>query len=308
MNLATQASRVPFNADLVRSKGVNLSHQLAVLAPFADSLAEHVGVELSALAQLPLKVTLLSSNTEKLAQLSQIEAGNDLIFEADTVSCWGRADTEFDRMLCDICLGGIGGSRVDSDAERPASLFDKRLRSLIDEKITKAAARALGDLGELEGITVCARPRTAARKAEGTRLCYSIRLLINVHDQACEYELLMSFAECLKLMGGGTLSTVSAPSSAATLMEKTPFCIDVFLKPDVLDIRQILNLTPGEVLKLNISASTPVELKLNGTEFSRGLLKYDKDGGHIRLIDTAAAVTSSGPLRDSSSPRSSDGN
>lgn len=308
MNLATPLSRVPFNADLVRSKGVNLSQQLAVLAPLADCLAEQVGVELSLLAQMPLKVTLVSSTTEKLGQLSQIEAGHDLVSESDTISCWSRSDAEFDRMLCDICLGGTGGSRVEIDSDRPSSLFDKKLRALIDERIARAAARALGEVSELEDVSTRPRARMAARKAEGTRLCYSVRLLLNAFDQACEYELLMSFSECVKLIGGGTLSSVTGAASAATLMEKTPFSIEVFLKPDVLDIRQILNLSPGEVLKLNVSASTPVELKMNGTEISRGTLRYDKDGARIRLIDTSASSTSPRPTPDFTSLRSRDGN
>jgi flagellar motor switch/type III secretory pathway protein FliN len=283
MELATNETHVPFNADLVRSKGVDLSHQLTMLAPLADCLVEQVGVELAALTQLPVKVTLSAAKSEKLGHLTQIEAGYDIVSTSEAVSCWSVPDIEFDRLMGDICLGGTGTSRADSDAERPPTAFDKKLRALIDERIATAAARALSEISEHADLTVRPRARMAARKAEGTRLCYSIRLLLNVFDQACEFELRMSFSECLKLIGGEASSPASY--SAASLMEKTPFCIEVFLKPDVLDIRQILNLTPGEVLKLNVSASTPVELKLNGTELSRGNLRYDKNGGHIRLLD-----------------------
>ncbi len=307
MNLASHDARVPFTAELVRSKGVNLSQQLTMLAPLADCFAEHAEKELNALCQLPIKVSLVASKAEKLGHLSQIEAGYDLVATSDTVPCWSNADREFDRMMCDICLGGIGGSRADGDLERPSSQFDKKLRALIDERMARAGARALGEISEHEDISVRPRARMAARKAEGARLCYSVRLLLNVFDQACEYELMMSFTECLTLIGGEPVSPAPGPASAATLMEKTPFRIEVFLIPAVLDIRQILNLIPGEVLKLNVSASTPVELKLNGTGLSRGTLKYDENGGHITLIDTEAFPKSLQPFRDLASSRFHDG-
>jgi flagellar motor switch/type III secretory pathway protein FliN len=283
MELAANETRIPFNAHLVRSKGIDLSQQLAMLAPLADCLVEQVSVQLMALTQLPIKVTLSAAKSEKLGHLAQIEAGYDIVSTSEAVSCWSAPDNEFDKLMGDICLGGTSSSRIDGDAERPPTVFDKKLRALIDERIATAAARALSEISEHADLTVRPRARMAARKAEGTRLCYSIRLLFNVFDQACEYEFRMSFSECLKLIGGDASSPASY--SAASLMEKTPFCIEVFLKSDVLDIRQILNLTPGEVLKLNVSASTPVELKLNGTELSRGNLRYDKNGGHIRLLD-----------------------
>jgi flagellar motor switch/type III secretory pathway protein FliN len=291
MEYATQDTRAVFNADLVRSKGINLSRQLEMLAPLADSLAEQVGVELSALVQLPIKVTIITAKAEKLGHLVQIEAGYDIVSGSDAVSCWSNSDNEFDRLMCEICLGGVGESQTGGDTDRPATVFDKKLRGLIHHRIARAAAAALTEISEHDDLSLRARARMAARKAEGTRLCYSVKLLINVFDQACECEFHLSFSECLKLIGGETSSTASPPS-AASLVEKTPFCIEVFLKPDVLDIRQILNLVPGEVLKLNVSASTPVELKLNGTELSRGILRYDQNGGHIKLSDSVPAIAS----------------
>lgn len=306
MDLASNDIRVPFNADLVRSKGVNLSQQLAMLAPLADSLAEHVGVELFALGQFPIKVTLAMTRTEKLGHLAQVEAGFDLVCGTETVSCWCNSDREFDRLMGDICLGGTATPSSDEEIERPPTAFDKMLRDKINERIAHAAARALSEIGEHADLTVRPRARMAARKAEGSRMCYSVRLLLNVSDQACEYEFLMSLSECLKLVGGEALSPAS--SSAASLMEKTPFCIEVFLKPDVLDIRQILNLTPGEVLKLNVSALAPVELRLNGTDLSQGDLKYDKNGGHIKLLDAAALVKSTLVSESLASSRFPNGN
>lgn len=287
MEIATNESRTVFSADLIRTKGVNLTQQLEMLSPLADSLADHVRRALFALVQLPIKVTVAAAKSEKLGPLSQMEAGYDLVAPTDVVSCWSKSDGEFDKLMCDICLGGTGERQTTNDSERPATIFDKKVRMLINEKIAGAAGRALAEVSERSDISVRPRARTAARKIEGSRMCYSIRLLLNVFDQACEYEFLMSFSECLKLMGGDAPSTSARPPSAASLVERTPFCIDVFLKPDILDIRQILNLVPGEVLKLNVSAATPVELRLNGIELSRGHLKYDNNGGRIKLLASA---------------------
>jgi flagellar motor switch protein FliM len=275
--------RAIFNADLVRAKGVNLTHQLAILAPFADAVVEQVAIELSEIAQVPIKVTLAASKVDKLVALAQIEPGHDLVSQTETVSCWSKAEADFERVLCEVCLGGAGDSAASLDHERPLTDFDKKLRELVDEKIAGAAARALALISEHEDITVHPRGRMLSRKTEGTKLCLCLRLLINVFDQSTEYEFRLSFAECLNLIDVEAHVNATAVS-AATLVEKAPFSIDVFLKPDVLDIRQILNLVPGEVLKLNVSASTPVELRLNGADLSRGILKYDQDGGHIRVL------------------------
>jgi flagellar motor switch protein FliM len=291
MNIALHDTRASFNADLIRSKGVNLSQQLQVLAPLADLFAEQVSVELIALSQLPVKVTAIEARSLKISHVTQIEAGFDIVSSHDTVQCWSRADGDFDNLMCEICLGGVGTGKTASESERPATQFDRKLRTLISERIAVAACRSIGEISELNDLQIRQRPRTAARKAESLRVCYSIRLLINVFDQASEYEFLMSFSDCLKLVGGEAISMLSTPKSAASLVERTPFCIEVFLKPDVLDIRQILNLAPGEVLKLNVSASTPVELKLNGTELSRGTLSYTQTGGQVRLIGEAMSTS-----------------
>jgi hypothetical protein len=44
------------------------------------------------------------------------------------------------------------------------------------------------------------------------------------------------------------------------------------------------------VLKLNVAASTPVELRLNGQRLSYGNLSFDNEGGRVRLIDEISSV------------------
>ena len=285
--------RLPFSADLVRSRGINLTQQLEMLAPFAEALAERVGVVLSGLGGVPIKVTLVSAKAEKLKPHFQVEAGFYIVSDAATVSCWSQSDLEFDNLMCEVFFGGSGGAKSAEFADRPATVLDKKLRLWVSEVIARAAADALGEIGEHVGLTVRQRARVAARKAEAAMLCYSVRLLLNVFDDACEYEIFLSFDECMKLIGGDFGKPSVAPSSAGMLVEKASFLVEVFLKPDVVDVRQILNLVPGEVLKLNVAASSPVELRLNGKKLSLGNLSFDKTGGRIKLIDAAqvAAAT-----------------
>jgi flagellar motor switch/type III secretory pathway protein FliN len=308
MNTEATDARASFSADLVRSKGVNLTHQLELLSPVADSLAEHAGAILSELGHFPVKVTLEEAKDAKLPPLSQAEAGFDIVSATETVWCWNKADPEFDNMVSELCLGGVGTVGGGTDAQRPSTNFDKRLRSLIDEKIATAAARALSEVGELPGLTVRPRARMAARKAEGLRLCYSARLLLSVFNESCEYTVFLSFAECVGLIGGSRGLTATSPPSAAGLVERTPFSIEVYLKPDVLDVRQVLNLVPGEVLKLNVSASTPVDLRLNGKTLSQGMLSYDNNCGRIKLLDGVPIVGLSGAQDNSTSPAGQHGN
>jgi flagellar motor switch protein FliM len=283
-------ARIPFTADLVRSKGVNLSQQLAILLPFAETMAEKVGVILSAFGGVPVKASVVSAMSEKIMPHIQAEAGFNIVLGTGIVSCWSQADPDFDKLMCEVCLGGSGGNGGDEANDRPATTFEKKLRVLINERVVRAAADALGDIGEHKGLELQPRARVAPRKAEGPLLCYKVRLLLNVFDDACEYDLYFSFDECLKLIGGISALANTSPSSASVLMEKTSFAVEVFLKPDVVDVRQILNLAPGEVLKLNVAASTPVELRLNGQRLSYGNLSFDNEGGKVRLIDEISPV------------------
>ena len=127
-------------------------------------------------------------------------------------------------------------------------------------------------------------PASLLEKQKSALLCYSVRLLLNVFDAALEFELFMSFAECVKLIGGEQAMASEAPS-ASELVRNAPFSVEVFLKPDVVDVRQILSLAPGEVLNLNVCASTPVELRMNGKKVSLGSLSFDNTRGRIKILD-----------------------
>jgi flagellar motor switch/type III secretory pathway protein FliN len=287
MNLVNQASKAPFNAEALRAKGTNLLLQLSMLAPLANALTECIGADLSTFTQVPIKVSLIETRTEKLLPLAQIEAGFNLVAGEETLCCWCKPDRAFDQLMREVCLGGRGAASPDGDFERPVTTIDKRLANLVNEKLFSGIAKAMTEVSERSDISVQQRPRTVARNTGNTRSCYYVRLLFNLFDQDCECELFMSLVECMLWVGGADLVTDSNSTSAASIIERTPFCVEVYLKSDVLDIRQILNLAPGEVLKLNVTASTPVELKLNGTDLSKGLLSYRDDGGHVRLISTS---------------------
>ena len=287
MNTSAQESRLPFSADLVRSKGVNLSQQLEMLTPFAETFAERVGAALSGLGGVPVKVSVVSTTTEKLKPHMQAEPGFNIVSETGSVGCWNKSEPDFDILISEVFMGGLGGNRRDDNIDRPATAFDKKLRTFINEKIVRAASDALCEIGEHSALEVQPRARIAPRKAEAALLSYNIKLLLNAFDGASEYDIFLSFDECLKLIGGAVALDGAVPSSASELIEKTKFSVEVYLKPDTVDVRQILNLVPGEILKLNIAASTPVELRLNGQKLTYGMLSFDASGGKVRLLENS---------------------
>jgi flagellar motor switch protein FliM len=87
--------------------------------------------------------------------------------------------------------------------------------------------------------------------------------------------------------------------SASELVRNAPFSVEIFLKPDVVDVRQILCLVPGEVLNLNVCASTPVELRMNGKMVSLGSLSFDSTKGRIKILDQRSLPEVSKSSRDS---------
>ena len=298
MNETAQDGRIPFSADLVRSKGINLSQQLDILRPFADVLAERVSGMLTELGGVSVKATVVSTTTEKLKPHLQAEPGFDIVCNPDTVRCWNKSDHEFDNLICELCLGGTGGNRTGENADRPATAFDKRLRALVNEKIVRAASDALSEIGEHTGIEIQPRARIAPRKAESTLVCYNVRLLLNIFDSACEYDVYLSFPDCMKLIAGSSALQGENPSSPSELLEKTFFTVEVYLRPDTVDVRQILNLVPGEILKLNVAASTPVDLRLNGQRLTSGILSFDATGGRIRLLDNSVDMQTTDQSHD----------
>ena len=289
MTAATAIDRKSiFSADLIRSKGGNLGKQLDVLAPFADALAERIGTEFSALGEMSAKVTVISTRTSNLSSVHQAEAGYDVVTAFGTVSCWRNADRQFDNLMCELCLGASGKERNDDDVERPATAFEKKIRDLVSEKIVVAIATSLGEIGDHPDLVVRPRGRVAARKTEVVLLCYSVRFLLNIFDAALEFEIFMSFAECVKLICGDRAIAPEAVPSASELVRNTHFSVEVYLKPDTVDVRQILDLAPGKILTLNVGASTPVELHMNGTKLYMGSLSFDNSGGRIKLLEGGA--------------------
>ncbi len=281
-----QELRHPFNAELIRTRGSNLSHQLELLAPFSELLAEMIGTALSKLGGLPVKVTVASAKTEKLTALSQSEPGFDVVSSTATLCCWAKFDRQFDNLMCELCLGASGETERHADLERPATALEKAMRSLVFERLVLAASQALRDLGDHADLTVQARPRATFRKSQEPLQCYSLRLLLNLYDEACEFEMFIGFAECVKLLGGEFDSLPPAHQSADQVLEKASFSVQVYLQPDTVDVRQILNLVPGEILKLNLAASAPVELHLNGQKLSMGRLSFDRERVRIKVIET----------------------
>lgn len=276
-----------FSAELIRTKGTNLKSQLDLLAPFAEELAQKAQLALSQLSEFPVKVTVLSVNTEKLTPLFQSESGFDIVSPAGLVSCWRKSDRQFDGLICELCLGSSGGHSKLDETERPATSFERKVSNLISEKLVGAVSDALSEIGEHVDLVVQSRARVATRKSESAVLCYNVHLLLNVFDDACECEILLSLAECLKLLGAETAKHMNAVATAGPLVANTQFAVEVYLKPDVVDVRQILNLAPGKVLKLNIGASAPVELRMNGRKISMGSLSFDQSGGRIKILSDA---------------------
>jgi flagellar motor switch/type III secretory pathway protein FliN len=279
-------SRQPLNADLIRSKGSTLNQHLALLAPLGETLVENAGSRLSKLAGTLIKLTVVSARCEKLAPLLQAEAGFDIVSSISTVSCWGKFDRDFDSLLCAACLGASGEVAGERDHERPATVIERKIRNHVAEQIMQSVAESLAELGDHHDLVVKTRARASVRKFTTSVQSYCLRLLLNVFDDACEFEISLGLTECVKLLGGETDSASSAVAEAGHVMGHAMFPVEVFLKSSDVDVRQILNLAPGEILKLNVNASAPVELRLNGRNLSSGLLRYDQKRGYIKLIDT----------------------
>ncbi len=292
-------ARVPISAELIRSKSSHQAMQMQLLAPFSDSLAEHAGTALSQLGRMPVKVTVISNKVEKLTPLYQAEAGFDIKSSSTNLSCWGSFDRQFDDLLCDICLGSGGTRKGDNQTDRPVTIFEKKLRGLIFERLTQATAKAFSEIGEQTDLVVQPRARASIRKSQPMLPCYCVKLLVNAFDAACEFELLLSFAECLILLGDE--SSDSEPNTTQCVLDSVFFPLEVYLQPGMVDVRQILNLAPGEILKLSIAASAPVELRMNGQMLSRGTLCFENNRSHVRVLENApfSAVTNtaSAPTR-----------
>jgi flagellar motor switch protein FliM len=284
MIAGAQERRRPFNAELIRTRGTNLSHQLELLAPFSELLADMIGTTLSKLAGLPVKVTVTSTKADKLTALFQSDPGFDIVSPTATLCSWANFDRQFDNLMCEMCLGAPGETARNVDLERPATALEKRIRNLVFERLVQAVSHALRDLGDHADLVVQARPRATFRKSQEALQCYSLRLLLNVYDEACEFELFLGLAECVKLLGGEIDTPAPVRQSADQILEKAPFSVQVFLQPDTVDVRQILNLVPGEILKLNLAASAPVELQLNGQKISLGSLAFDREHFRVRVI------------------------
>jgi flagellar motor switch protein FliM len=286
MTAVATERRQAFSVELIRRKTSKVVHQMNLLAPLADSLADHAGTAFSELVGLPVRITIVSTKIEDISSLARAEPGFDIVSAENTLSCWCEFDRQFDHLLCELCLGASGWQRKEDDVERPSTLFEKKLRNLAHERLVEAVGKALQDVGELVGLVVQSRSRASARRSQAPLQCYCLRLLFNASDDACEFDVFLSVADCMTFLSGDVTSVVDPARSANEVVETAKFPVEVFLKSDVVDVRQILNLVPGEILKLNVGAATPVELRLSGRTLSRGLVSFGEKHVGIKLLDS----------------------
>lgn len=279
------ARMVPISADLVRSKAKGNKDSLAMLAPFSELLAEKMAAVLSVLGDTAVKASVEQAATEALAPIQQAEPGFDLVSPQGTIALWFQPDRSFDAVMCELCLGGSGGFKTTEDAERPPTLFERRLRNMVLEKLAGACAATMAEISEQPDVKSQSRARVAVRKIETPLPCYALKVLINVFDEACELTLHFALAECLKLAGAAQSQPQAETPAAREVLDTTPFSLEVYLKPDVVDVRHVLALAPGAVLRLNIAAAAPVELKFNGQKIGAGLMGHDGERVRVRLID-----------------------
>lgn len=280
--------RLPFSADVLRARAQGDTENIKLIAAFAEILVEKFSAVLGAMGEAPTKASLESASLENLGPQQQAEPGFDLETAFGLLNVWCLPERSFDGLLCEICLGGSGGFQASEEGERPPTLFERRLRNLAIEKLVQGCAEALSEVSDQPPLTVVPRARVAVRKIEQPLRCYKLRMLINVHDITCEFAMCFGFSATSKLLGGSQDQTQAVKAAATEVLDTTPFAIEVFLKPDTLDVRQILNLSEGEVLKLNIPVTAPVELQLNGQRLASGLVGHDGQRLRVRLLDDAA--------------------
>jgi flagellar motor switch protein FliM len=277
----------PLSAELIRGTARGTTDALALLAPFDEMLAERIASALSALGGVPVKASVEQAGIETLSPVQQSEPGFDLSSALGSMAFWFRADGSFDAMLCELCLGGTGDARAGEDVDRPPTDFERRLRNTVLGKFAAAAAAALAEISEQPDAVASPRARVAVRKIETDLPCHVIKILVNVFDVACDLTLHVALADCLKLAGAAR--SQPTPPAAGQVLESTPFSLEVFLKPDVVDVRHIINLAAGTVLKLNVAAASPVELKFNGQKIGLGLMGHDGERVRVRLINGGPA-------------------
>jgi flagellar motor switch protein FliM len=280
-----QPRRLPFDGALLRAKSRAGGDAIKPLLPFAEAFAEKCGQVLSALGNSFVKASLEAATVEQLNALQQAEAGFDVLSGPDRLPLWFMPDQALDSLACELCLGGTGHHQPDTGEERPVSLLEKRLRELLTKRMAEACGLALAEIAELDAVSVLTRGRIPARKILTNLVCYKLRLLITAFDTSCECVVYLGLAMCQTLLSVQQSVASPAASSAADALQATTFAIDVLLKPDVLDVRQILNLAAGEVLKLNISAAAPVELRFNGKTIAMGVLGQVGDRAHVHVLD-----------------------
>jgi flagellar motor switch protein FliM len=281
-----QAARMlPISADLLRSKAKGSKEKLATLAPFSELLAERMAAVLCTLGDVAVKASVEQTAIEALAPIQQAESGFDLVSPQGTIAIWFQPDRTFDAVMCELCLGGSGGFKTAEDAERPPTLFERRLRNMVVEKLAGASAATLAEISEQPDVKSQTRARVAVRKIEAPLSCYALKVLINVFDEACELTLHFALADCLKLAGAAQPQQQAEAPAARDVLDTTPFSLEVYLKPDVVDVRHILTLAPGAVLRLNVAAAAPVELKFNGQKIGAGLMGHDGERVRVRLLD-----------------------
>lgn len=176
------------------------------------------------------------------------------------------ADRPLVMALCEAAFGGAGTEPVFDGADRPYSTTERRLRDAL-----------LGELARLlpEALELCLttpfRPAEEEERKPASRetiavSCITSRLLVYVYGYSGELTVLLPEAQINELFAAAATGTVASASESAShghyvaALRTAEVEVSVLLPAEKKPLSEVAALRPGQLLKFEASAATPLLL------------------------------------------------
>lgn len=263
---------VPITVERLRANRKSNEVQPEIYVRLIDAVVLQFSKALQQFNSSPVKCSLVTAGNHVLPVAEQKIPSFRYSSNKGPLRIWLKVERQFELLLCELCLGGIGHPGGEYESSRPSTKLEQKLSSQVVKHLSEMIPEAINAVDEI-GLALLDEPvsQVTAEKI-GPEDCLKIDLLVNVFSHTAEIQLLLHRDELGMLLGVGKKLPDSNSRNTLDILSDCPFEVKVFLQSAKVSLDSLLALKVGSILALDIKPEAPIHLVCEGQEVFVGQL------------------------------------
>ena len=263
---------MPITVERLRANRKSNEVQPEIYVRLIDAIVLQFSKALQQFNPSPVKCSLVTVGNHTLPVAEQKIPSFRYSSDKGPLRAWLKVERQFELLLCELCLGGIGHPGGEYESSRPSTKLEQKLSSQVVSHLSEIIAEAINAVDEI-GLALLNEPvaPTSPEKV-GPEDCLKIDLLVNVFSHNAEIQLFLHRDELGMLLGVGRKLPDLNSRNALDVLSSCPFEVKVFLQSANVSLDSLLSLKVGSILALGIKPEAPIHLVCEGREVFVGQL------------------------------------